>query len=307
MCALCEIFGDFGYHPIAAANAVGDDGGVPVHAAANAINDTTDPAIPTNNAQIDGLLYGTKWSGTITYSFPDSGSGPSSDYGVGYGSGEPTNGFSQVTEPEKTVINAAFAQISGFTNASIVFNQQAGVSDKNADIKIARSSEANPTSYAYYPGNYEEGGDVWIGTQYDYSRPTKGDYSYLTHFHELGHAMGLKHSQETGGVANTAVPSGHDALEYTVMSYRSYVGGPTSGGYSNEQFGFPQSYMMNDILALQTLYGANYSLHSSDTVYTFDPTTGEMRINGVGQGRPGGASPSDPSAANRIFLTIWDG
>src|SRR5581483_7049283 len=176
MCALCQIFGDLGYHPIAAANAVGDDGGVPVHDAANSVGTGA-----TGDPQVDGLLYGTKWSGTITYSFPHSASGSSSDYGVGYGSGEPTNGFSQVTEPEKTVINTAFAQISGFTNASIVFNQQAGVSDKNADIKIARSSEANPTSYAYYPGNYEEGGDVWIGTGYaSYSNPTKGDYAYLT-------------------------------------------------------------------------------------------------------------------------------
>ena len=25
----------------------------------------------TNNAEIDGLLSGVKWSGTITYSFPD--------------------------------------------------------------------------------------------------------------------------------------------------------------------------------------------------------------------------------------------
>ena len=28
--------------------------------------------IATNNAEIDGLLGGTKWSGTITYSFPTS-------------------------------------------------------------------------------------------------------------------------------------------------------------------------------------------------------------------------------------------
>ena len=37
----------------------------------------------TNNAEIDGLLGGTKWTGTITYSFPDS----PSDYLAGY-SGE---------------------------------------------------------------------------------------------------------------------------------------------------------------------------------------------------------------------------
>ena len=56
--------------------------------------------------------------------------------------------------------------------------------------------------------------------------------------------------------------------------------------------------MMYDIAALQQMYGANYTTNSGNTVYTWSPTTGEMSINGVGQGAPGG---------NRIFLTVWDG
>ena len=35
-----------------------------------------------------------------------------------------------------------------------------------------------------------------------------------------------------------AMPSGHDSLEYTVMSYRSYVGGSTTTGYTNGQSDF---------------------------------------------------------------------
>ena len=76
--------------------------------------------------------------------------------------------------------------------------------------------------------------------------------------HELGHALGLKHAQEAGGVAATAVPSAQDSLEFTVMTYRSYVGAPTTG-YSFEQWGAPQSYMMLDIAALQTMYGADFA------------------------------------------------
>jgi Ca2+-binding RTX toxin-like protein len=82
------------------------------------------------------------------------------------------------------------------------------------------------------------------------------------------------------------------------MSYRSYFNDPIIGGYSNETFGFPQTYMANDILALQTLYGADYATHSENTVYTWSPTTGQEFINGVAQSAPGG---------NRIFATIWDG
>ena len=144
---------------------------------------------------------------------------------------------------------------------------------------------------------------MWFGTAYDYSQARLGNYYFATALHELGHSLGLKHSQETGGVANVAVPAAHDDSEYTVMSYRSYVGAPLTG-YTAESYGYAQTYMANDILALQTLYGANFTTHSENTVYTWSPTTGQQFINGVAQLAPGtGASGS----SNRIFETVWDG
>jgi serralysin len=56
--------------------------------------------------------------------------------------------------------------------------------------------------------------------------------------------------------------------------------------------------MMLDLAAIQELYGVNYSTLAGNTTYTFDPNTGEMFIDGVGQGTPG---------ANRVFRTLWDG
>lgn len=251
----------------------------------------------TNNADIDGLLAGTEWSGTISYSFPTSSSTYANPYSGG--DGEPTtSGFSAAPTQMQAAINYAIALIQSFTNASIKYNGTG-----SADIMVAQSPAANPTSYAYYPGNYAAGGDVWFGTQYDYTQAQLGNYYFTTALHELGHALGLKHSQETGGVANVAVPGAHDDSEYTVMSYRSYVGGPLTG-YTNEAYGYPQSYMANDILALQALYGANYNTQSGNTVYTWSPTTGQEFINGVGQLAPGGGA---GGSANRIYETIWDG
>ena len=195
-------------------------------------------------------------------------------------------------------ITYAVALISGYTNATIQFAGTNG-----ADIMVAQSSAANPTSYAYYPSNDPTGGDVWFGTQYNYSQAALGNYFFTTAIHELGHAFGLKHSQETGGVANVAVPAAHDDSEFTVMSYRSYVGGPLTG-YTNESYGYPQTYMANDILALQTLYGANFTTHQENTVYSWSSTTGQEFINGVAQLAPGGGT---GGSANRILETVWDG
>src|SRR5690606_1581901 len=87
------------------------------------------------------------------------------------------------------------------------------------------------------------------------------------------------------------------SLEYSVMSYKSYVGS-TAGGYTNSSDSYPQTLMMYDIAALQVMYGANYSTNSGDTVYSWSATTGRMSINGVAQATPVG---------NKIFLTLWDG
>ena len=251
----------------------------------------------TGNADIDGLLAGAAWTGAITYSFPNSTIYyPSSGYSQ---TNEPgVAGFAQAPAAMQAAINYAIGLIQSYTSINI-----SNAGNGAADIEIAQSPAANPTSYAYYPGNYSAGGDVWFGTAYNYSAAQLGNYFFVTALHELGHALGLKHSQETGGVANVAVPTAHDDSEYTVMSYRSYVGAPLNG-YTAEQWGFPQTYMANDILALQTLYGANYNTQSGNTVYSWSPTTGQEFINGVAQLAPGGGA---GGSANRVFETIWDG
>ena len=121
----------------------------------------------TNNPEIDGLLGGPKWTGTITYSFPDA----LSDYSASYfGNGElSVSGFSSAPAQMQQAINYAVALITSYTNANI---QYAGTN--GADIMVAQSPVANPTSYAYYPSNVPAGGDVWFGTAYDYSLAAPG-------------------------------------------------------------------------------------------------------------------------------------
>jgi serralysin len=93
------------------------------------------------------------------------------------------------------------------------------------------------------------------------------------------------------------LPGAVDSLEFTVMTYRPYVGGPV-GTYSIEEWGAPQTYMMLDIAALQHLYGADFTTNAGNTVYSWTPGSGRTWVDGTVALNPG---------ANRIFATIWDG
>lgn len=268
---------------------------------------------------IDGIETGFSWdpSVAITYSFPSS----SSSYSSYAGTGEATliNGnFQQLSTDHQAAMRRALDEsggnvydssfsVEGFTNLSIsettthsTANIRAAVNDDLLTIQPGASA------IAFLPQtvdvNDTRGGDVWFldpdnTGQYAYV----GNEGYFTVLHETGHALGLKHPHQTVASwtgAQTIMSSQYDAIEYSVMSYRDYVGETAGGGYSGVD-SFPQTFMMYDIAALQHMYGADFTANSGNTVYTWDVNAGKTFING------------DLAINNtndiKIFLTIWDG
>jgi hypothetical protein len=244
---------------------------------------------PTGDPYIDGLLDGVKWATTtLSFSFPTNAS-------FYEGSPEAQNNFEAFTPAQQNAMRQVLEQISSV--AGLSFNEVTETASVHGTLRYAET-DATDTAYAYTPHPSEAGGDSWYNnSSNDFENPVKGTWAYTTFLHETGHALGLKHPHSQEG-AFPPMPADRDSTEYSAMSYRSYIGGPLGGGFTNGPSSFPQTLMMFDIAALQELYGANYTTHSGNTVYSWSPLSGEMFIDGIGQQAPAG---------NKIFMTIWDG
>lgn len=244
---------------------------------------------------IDSILSESAWGGSVTYAFPTS----KSQYS--YSNYEPSSGFGAATAQQKaaalfaleksygTAANDGFS-VEGFTNLNI----SAG-DPSTANVRFAKSTFENPTAKAFFPGHAAEAGDVWFGeygagTTNDLNKPVAGNYAWHTLLHETGHALGLDHPDST-------MPTEFNSVEYTVMTYRTFVG-DNGGFYRYGANDAPQTYMMGDIAAMQQMYGADFTTNAGNTTYKWNPGSGDTLVNG---------QVAIDAAANRIFATVWDG
>ena len=269
-----------------------------------------------------GLESGSVWTTALTstvettstvtalFSFPNA----ASDYGKAYSE---TNKFVAFNNTEI----ASFLSVPALANtymSGLNLVQAAQSADSTADLRIGKTVTQGADAWAYYPA-LNKGGDVWFnrndagavfggkgGMNWDPNHLNPGDYTYTVYLHEFGHALGLKHSFENGGVAGP-VPKALDTLEYTVMGYDAYQD-PTDSTVDQRNWwaddgNNPQTYMPLDIAALQDMYGADYTTNNGNTTYTWNQTTGALSISDSLKG----ASGLDSPVTNNIFMTVWDG
>ena len=119
---------------------------------------------------------------------------------------------------------------------------------------------------------------------------------FQTLIHEIGHSLGLDHPFDGLTVIPNASQS-PKAFPQTQMSYSWYNGETVDAkfvpsGYTdpdgNGTIGYaPQGYMVDDISALQWMYGVNEQTNKDDTVYNAS-NLGKMTGGGM------------------IYETIWD-
>ena len=131
-------------------------------------------------------------------------------------------------------------------------------------------------------------GDVYVnGEQPDNYDLYYGGYGETTITHEIGHAIGLSHTGDynaTDSEGNPVQPTYdadatffQDTYQYSIMSYfgadnsgaTGFVNWATGGYYQT-----PQTPMIHDIAAVQSLYGADLTTRTGNTVYGFNSNAG---------------------------------
>jgi serralysin len=160
-----------------------------------------------------------------------------------------------------------------------------------SDLEMAYSSTMG-NAYAYaYPGTPTRAiGSAWFSTTRGQDvikstvSPTIGYYGFSTLMHELGHTLGLYHmGNYNAGNGGVYLPSSYqDSHVYSIMSYFGPDGERSSEvaqadwvGYDGRTYS-PQTPMLNDILAIQSIYGVSTTTRKENTIYGFHTTvTGE--------------------------------
>jgi serralysin len=211
------------------------------------------------------VAYGTKWQDggspavILTYSFPGSGGGSAyftPDYGFG---GTDNNewvkgGVSQwspLNAAEQAAVKQALGIWSCFANVTFVATADNAATVGELRFGFSSTLGNDAAAHAYYPWWDPSAGDVWFNPDsFNTARGavSPGSYDFHTILHEVGHALGLKHSFE---IPNAA-PAALDNNFYTIMSYTA---SPWSAHGDSWASFYPTTPMYYDLVAIEAMYG----------------------------------------------------
>ncbi|MBR1157367.1 M10 family metallopeptidase [Bradyrhizobium sp. JYMT SZCCT0428] len=225
-------------------------------------------AIWTNSQIIDQLDSGSVWSGlNLTYGFPSSASWfPYAE----------RNGFTPVTSAQQAAATFTIRLWDDLIGPDFAL----AANGATANVKYMNTTTNIGYAQAYYPSIAQSGGSLWFNSQYGASSgtnnlmsPTVGNWGWGTFIHETGHALGLDHPGNYNGgsptYANDALYA-QDSQMYTIMSYFTANNTGADWVADDGRTYYAETPMLDDVLVIQAMYGAETTTRTGNTVYGFN-------------------------------------
>lgn len=186
-------------------------------------------------------------------------------------------GYAQFNDRQRAQARTAMQAWSDVAN--LVFEENGPAREGRMSFGISSSV---PTAVGWYPHPYSPQAGT---TRYNPNRVNPHDL-----IHETGHALGLAHGGNYDGSLNASRWShAQDSTAHTVMSYFGAAkSGKNFGGIK------PGTPMMDDISAIQKLYGVNRQIRQDNTTYGFNSNTQRDHY-------------TLKSNHDRAVFCIWDG
>jgi serralysin len=180
--------------------------------------------------------------------------------------------------------------------ANIRFTQAATGGDGHLSM-ASYSASVGEAAYAYYPSGTSRDGQSWYWVNDNYQYNAQADvntYGGQTLLHEIGHTLGLAHPGDYNawdGILSYDDDAAYaeDSRGYSVMSY--WDESSTDQNFANAYASAP---LMDDIAAIQLLYGANLDTRSGGTIYGFNSNSNREETTAT-------------EAHSTLIFSVWDG